>query len=144
MSTESRTLADLCDGRIDERLRFAGFEPSTAAQIANMFVSSAQRLKRLSGAAPESPARAFWVPGRIEVLGKHTDYAGGCSLLGAVSKGFAVVTTACADGKCCVFTQFSDGRELHQILGVVTAHNFRRHNVRGVPGIEKSFRQQFV
>ena len=77
MSAESRTLADLCDGRVDERLRFAGFEPSTAAQIANMFVSSAQRLKRLSGAAPESPARAFWVPGRIEVLGKHTDYAGG-------------------------------------------------------------------
>jgi len=116
MSAESRTLADLCDGRVDERLRFAGFEPSTAAQIANMFVSSAQRLKRLSGAAPESPARAFWVPGRIEVLGKHTDYAGGRSLLGAVSKGFAVVTTACADGKCCVFTQFSDGREAHQIL----------------------------
>ena len=116
MRAESRTLVDLCDGRVDERLRFAGFEPSTAAQIANMFVSSAQRLKRLSGAAPESPARAFWVPGRVEVLGKHTDYAGGCSLLGAVSKGFAVVTTARADGKCCVFTQFSDGRELHQIL----------------------------
>ena len=38
MSAESRTLADLCDGRVDERLRFAGFEPSTAAQIANMFV----------------------------------------------------------------------------------------------------------
>lgn len=31
---------------------------------------------------------AFFVPGRIEVLGKHTDYAGGRSLLAATSRGF--------------------------------------------------------
>jgi len=31
-----------------------------------------------------------WVPGRIEVLGKHTDYAGGRSLLCALERGFAV------------------------------------------------------
>ncbi|NNE36039.1 MAG: hypothetical protein HKN13_12425, partial [Rhodothermales bacterium] len=34
---------------------------------------------------------AFFVPGRIEVLGKHTDYAGGDSLLCAVSHGFCFV-----------------------------------------------------
>jgi galactokinase len=32
------------------------------------------------------------VPGRIEFLGKHTDYAGGRSLLCAVERGFAVVS----------------------------------------------------
>jgi galactokinase len=32
----------------------------------------------------------FVVPGRIEVLGKHTDYAGGRSLLCATDRGFAV------------------------------------------------------
>ncbi len=31
-----------------------------------------------------------WTPGRIEVFGKHTDYAGGRSLLTAVERGFAV------------------------------------------------------
>ncbi len=31
---------------------------------------------------------SIWVPGRIEVLGKHTDYAGGRSLLCAVERGF--------------------------------------------------------
>ena len=31
-----------------------------------------------------------WVPGRIEVLGKHTDYAGGRSLLCALDRGFCV------------------------------------------------------
>ncbi|MBK6844058.1 MAG: hypothetical protein IPG88_17445 [Gemmatimonadetes bacterium] len=33
---------------------------------------------------------SVWVPGRIEVLGKHTDYAGGRSLLCTVERGFAV------------------------------------------------------
>ena len=33
----------------------------------------------------------FFVPGRIEVLGKHTDYAGGRSLLSAVERGFVAV-----------------------------------------------------
>lgn len=36
-------------------------------------------------------ARMWWVPGRIEFLGKHTDYAGGPSLVCSVERGFAVV-----------------------------------------------------
>jgi galactokinase len=36
---------------------------------------------------------AWFVPGRIEVLGKHTDYAGGRSLLCCVERGFHVVAT---------------------------------------------------
>lgn len=43
------------------------------------------------------PTAAFFVPGRIEVLGKHTDYAGGRSLVCAVSRGFSVVVCA-SDG----------------------------------------------
>jgi len=34
---------------------------------------------------------SLWVPGRIEVLGKHTDYAGGRSLVCALERGFCVV-----------------------------------------------------
>lgn len=34
---------------------------------------------------------AFWVPGRIEVLGKHTDYGGGRSLLCAVDRGISAL-----------------------------------------------------
>ena len=34
---------------------------------------------------------SYFVPGRIEVLGKHTDYAGGRSLLCTVEKGFCLV-----------------------------------------------------
>ena len=38
-----------------------------------------------------SARRAWFVPGRIEVLGKHTDYAGGRSLLCAIERGFHIV-----------------------------------------------------
>ncbi len=37
------------------------------------------------------PRHAWWVPGRIEVFGKHTDYAGGRTLVCPVPRGFAVV-----------------------------------------------------
>jgi galactokinase len=40
---------------------------------------------------------AFFVPGRIEVLGKHTDYAGGRSLLCCVERGFCVITSSRRD-----------------------------------------------
>jgi galactokinase len=33
---------------------------------------------------------AWWVPGRVEWFGKHTDYAGGDSLVSAVPRGFVV------------------------------------------------------
>jgi galactokinase len=56
-------------------------DPSLAARATSAF-------EQLTGAAP----RWSWsVPGRIEVFGKHTDYAGGRSLVGAVSRGFVFV-----------------------------------------------------
>jgi galactokinase len=41
---------------------------------------------------PEPKARLHaFIPGRIEVLGKHTDYCGGRSLVAAVERGFCVI-----------------------------------------------------
>ncbi|MDH5703097.1 MAG: galactokinase [Aigarchaeota archaeon] len=37
---------------------------------------------------------AYFIPGRVEVLGKHTDYAGGKSLLMALDRGFQGVSRA--------------------------------------------------
>jgi len=43
-------------------------------------------------------AHCHWVPGRIEVMGKHTDYAGGNSLVCATSgRGMAMVSTFVAN-----------------------------------------------
>lgn len=41
----------------------------------------------------------FWVPGRIEFLGKHTDYAGGRSLLCAAERGICVVVAPRRDDR---------------------------------------------
>ena len=47
-----------------------------------------QELARTSGG---EPAAALWVPGRIEVFGRHTDYGGGHSLVAPVPRGFVFV-----------------------------------------------------
>jgi galactokinase len=54
-------------------------------------------LQRFSRDAGGEPALALWVPGRIEVFGKHTDYCGGHSLVGPVPRGFAFVARQRAD-----------------------------------------------
>lgn len=62
-------------------------------------VSRAALVALASGALGVDEARWTWfVPGRIEVFGKHTDYAGGRSLVAAVPRGFAVVASPRDDG----------------------------------------------
>lgn len=69
--------------------------------------------------------RAAFVPGRIEVLGKHTDYAGGRSLLVAVERGIAVAATPREDtvvrvrdvGAIPLEVEFSLSPELSPTLG---------------------------
>jgi galactokinase len=56
--------------------------------------------KTIDGGAP---AQRLFVPGRIEVLGKHTDYAGGHSLTCAVERGFAISYSPRRDGLVRIF-----------------------------------------
>lgn len=49
----------------------------------------ARRLEVLALETGERSDHALWVPGRVEVLGKHTDYAGGDSLTCASTHGMA-------------------------------------------------------
>ena len=48
-------------------------------------------------------ARQWFVPGRIEVFGKHVDYAGGRSLLATIDQGFHVVARPRADQRVHVY-----------------------------------------
>ena len=43
------------------------------------------------------PVWRWFVPGRIEIAGKHTDYAGGHSLVAAIPRGFAVIASPRTD-----------------------------------------------
>lgn len=58
------------------------------------------RVLRTLDARAASPERIAWfVPGRIEVLGKHTDYAGGRTLICAAARGFCTVAAPRADDR---------------------------------------------
>ncbi len=48
-------------------------------------------LEALGPSEEPSPVTAWYVPGRVELLGKHTDYAGGSSLVLALERGFRMV-----------------------------------------------------
>jgi galactokinase len=59
-----------------------------------------------AGYARDQAVRALWAPGRVEVLGKHTDYAGGRSLLMAAERGLALLA---ADRDDAVLDAMTDG-----------------------------------
>jgi len=77
-------------GGLTSRLTRAGLSPSAAAAKTQLADQCVRALVR-AGAAAQTGAIGFAVPGRIEVLGKHTDYAGGRSLLAATERGFCIL-----------------------------------------------------
>lgn len=83
-----------------ERAAAIGLSPAGAARAARHFAAVETRFAESFG--DMTLARAWWVPGRIEVLGKHTDYGGGRSLLCTVERGFHVVAAPRGDGVVCL------------------------------------------
>lgn len=55
--------------------------------------SKARLFARIAEAMSNAPAIRLFVPGRVEFLGKHTDYAGGKSLLAAIERGICFAAT---------------------------------------------------
>lgn len=85
------TLANLSDtSHSARRLMERGLSPAAADRLAPLFTQAAEAV-RGAGAGGNQDAHAFFVPGRIEVLGKHTDYMEGSSLTCAVERGFCLV-----------------------------------------------------
>jgi galactokinase len=76
-----------------DRLRDAGMEAGEAARKVPLFD------KVLAAGPGRSPHAAWFVPGRLELFGTHTDYAGGRSLVAAIPRGFAVAMWPRADGR---------------------------------------------
>ncbi len=79
---------------LEERLQAEGLSASEARRKGELFEQVDAALAAASGGdAAEEPAQRWFVPGRIEVLGKHTDYAGGRSLLCTAGRGFCVAAS---------------------------------------------------
>ena len=67
----------------------AGYSPRVADQYRKLLREAHRALD--DGNVPRDGRRSWIAPGRIEVLGKHVDYAGGRSLLCTVERGIAIV-----------------------------------------------------
>jgi galactokinase len=81
---------------------------------------SAMLLTQARQALGTEPTWAWWVPGRIEVLGKHTDYAGGQVLNCATDVGLVVVARPRRDA---VVRVHSNGQTVEVPLAVTaTGH----------------------
>lgn len=80
---------------IAEQFASLGMTRHDAASRADLFAHLADRTDGILDGLPD-----WWrfTPGRIEIFGKHTDYAGGHSLLAAVPRGIALVAERRTDG----------------------------------------------
>jgi galactokinase len=75
---------------MSERFFAAGMNAEPARAKANLLLQVQQRLLAMRRRELSAEFHRFYVPGRIEVLGKHTDYAGGRSLLCAAERGICI------------------------------------------------------
>jgi galactokinase len=70
------------------RLADAGLDPAELRAKAALYDMALSAFHDVTGTQPRHMS---WVPGRLEVFGKHTDYAGGRTLVAAVPRGIAIV-----------------------------------------------------
>jgi galactokinase len=98
---------------IVDRLVRAGMSAAEARGKGRAFSQVLAALAPLGDAARD--LYRLFVPGRIEVLGKHTDYAGGRSLLAAVERGFCIAAAAREDDTVQIVDAASGERSSFQI-----------------------------
>lgn len=81
----------------EKALEIIGLNPLAAAAKAELFSKAVTALNSLVG-NPVSISR-WWVPGRLEFLGKHTDYCGGRSIVAAVDRGMCFCSSPRTDSR---------------------------------------------
>jgi galactokinase len=84
--------------RFEVQLRAAGMSAPESAAKAALFEKLDRELRLLKAGTPH-PHFALFVPGRLEFLGKHTDYAGGRSIVCAIERGICLVAAARSDAQ---------------------------------------------
>jgi len=88
------------EAALTDRLIAAGMSAEAAASRARLFKRCDSALCHdLGRGADRGRTFGLFVPGRIEVLGKHTDYAGGRSLLCAIERGMCLLASPRSDRK---------------------------------------------
>lgn len=70
------------------RLAAAGLPPDEISSKARLCDAVVAMCRATDPSRASGPSHAWWVPGRLELFGKHTDYAGGRTIVAAVPRGF--------------------------------------------------------
>ena len=136
---------------VAQRFLAAGLNARAAAVKADNLAWCAGALAK-TGLKGTDKVRVFFVPGRIEVLGKHTDYAGGRSVLATTDKGFVVVASARPDNVVSISTngydvvQFEMDPDLAPQLGHWSNYpmTVARRVARNFPGTLQGANMAFV
>lgn len=84
-------LKDILHGENEFSNQDTAHKDAVVPAYSNDLFRIAARALLSQGVGDGEPVHVSWVPARIEVLGKHTDYAGGKSLLAALRRGFAFI-----------------------------------------------------
>ena len=81
----------------------------------------------------------WFVPGRLEVFGKHTDYAGGRSLVAAVPRGITVSATAADDGHVAMDDVTTGEEAVFRIGDAVQPGGWRRYPAAAIRRLHQNF-----
>jgi galactokinase len=79
-------------------MRSAGLSAADSVTKLALLERLIPQLREMRGGALDD-SRAFFVPGRVELVGKHTDYAGGRSIVCAINRGICLVAAPRRDGR---------------------------------------------
>ena len=109
-----------------EQLVAAGLDGNQAESKIRLFDRVLSTLHEVSGGWP---AYVGWVPGRLEVFGTHTDYAGGRTLVSAVPRGFAFAARPRTDGQLQVVDALAAGESVLLNTRRLTPYNGWRHYI---------------
>jgi galactokinase len=109
-----------------EQLVAAGLDANQAEAKIRLFDSVLSMLCDVSNGSPEYVG---WVPGRLEVFGTHTDYAGGRTLVSAVPRGFAFAARARTDANLQVVDALAAGESVLLDTRRLTPYTGWRHYI---------------
>jgi len=87
---------------IYEKLIQKGLSKRASVSKANMLLGCCKKLAE-AGVKDKDETILLYVPGRVEILGKHTDYAGGRSITAALERGFVFAASPRTDNRVNIY-----------------------------------------
>ena len=96
-------------------------------------------LETFRSASAGPPEYALWVPGRLEIFGKHTDYGGGHTLVAPVARGFIAAARPRSDALVALHDASRREQFVIEAKGAGDPPGWRRYALTVVRRLAKNF-----